>query len=232
MHDRARQRHTATDHMEDWEQRLAAMNARLVEWNAKVQTELARVCKERKLRGWFKKPSRGELDAAAIEARQRAGVGVLAEAVELFDALCAVYAKALPQERAKIRARVGSHEAVFDLFWDYVESSPEHIRSSADAALVERALTAISIDDLRADYHELNVVVGRLILAATTAGIDWKPLFKAAARISNPGTGGGGAHMREYLVDFDQSAYFKVEIAPKLRTAARQAEGLMAGPRR
>ena len=91
--------------MEDWEQRIAALNARLVAWNQAFEAELARVCKERKLRGWFRKPTAPELDAAAIEARRRAGVEVLAEAAELFDALCGVYAQALPQERAKIRAR-------------------------------------------------------------------------------------------------------------------------------
>ena len=212
------------DSMEDWEPRLATIEARLVEWHAKFERELAAVCKEKKLTGWFKKPSRAELDAAAVEARRRTGVEVLGEAALLFDRLCAHYSQSLPQERAKIRARVGSHETVFDRFWDYVQASPELVRTASDGPALATSLAAISIDDLRAEFHELNVVVGRLILAATAAGIPWKPYFHDAAKISNPGTGGGGAHMREYLLDFEHSAYFKVEVAPKLRAVSKEAQ--------
>jgi hypothetical protein len=209
--------------MEDWEQRLLSIEPRLENWKRNVEREFARVCKERRLRGFLKKPRAEDLAAAWTEARQRAGTEVLTEITGLFDAICDYYPTVLPQERAKIRARVGSSEVAFELFWDFVESSPDSIRSPKDAGRVDRALTAVVIDDLRADLGQVNEVLGRLVLAATAAGIEWRPRLAAAATVANRGTGGGGAHMREHLEEFERSKYFKQVVAPNVSAAAREA---------
>jgi hypothetical protein len=212
--------------MEDWNARLDALEPRLAQWNHTFELELGRVCKERRLVGWFRRPTQVEVDAAAIEARRRAGVEMLAEVASFCDALCDHYPACLPQERCKIRAEVGSHEAFFDEWWGYVESFPARIKKPGDAPLCARAFVAIAIDDVRADVHDLNRVMKRVILAAATAGIDWRASLAAAARVANRSTGGGGAQMREFLEAFEQSNYFKECVAGELRAAQRRAQDL------
>lgn len=209
--------------MEDWEKRLLSIEPRLQNWQHSADREFARVCKERKLRGLFRKPSAEELTSAAIEARKRAGVEMLAEVTGLFDAICDYYPTVLPQERAKVRARIGSCEAVFAMFWNYIVTLPDTIRTSTDAARLDRALTAVAIDDLRADLGQVNEVVERIVLAATAAGIEWRPHLAAVAKVANKGTGGGGAHMRDYFEEFERSKYFKAIVVPKIPAATRQA---------
>lgn len=209
--------------MEDWEQRLLSIEPRLQNWKQSVEREFARVCKERRLRGLFKKPTAEQWTAAWIEARKRAGIEILAELTELFDAMCDHYPTVLPQERAKMRARIGSCEVAFELFWDYVQASPESIRTPHDGAKLDRALIALVIDDLRADFGLVNGVLERLVLAATAAGIEWRPRLAAAAKVANQGTAGGGAHLREFMEEFERSEHFKKQVAPKLPAAARQA---------
>lgn len=205
--------------MEDWEAQLSALESRLRTWRERFDTEFARVCKERKLYGLFRKPSASDLDAAGVEARRRAGEAVLVELSAFFDRVCDYYPTVLPQERAKIRARIGSNEHAFTLFWNYVEQAPDLVRKPEDGERLARALIAVVIDDLRTDVEQLNAVVGRIVLAATQAGLDRHAAFAQAALVANTGMGGGGAHMREYLTGFEASNYFREVVEPKLRDA-------------
>jgi hypothetical protein len=214
--------------MDDWEAKLDALDKRLAVWDRAFESELARVCKERHLVGWFKKPSQVELDSAAIEARRRAGVDLLSEAASFCDELCDHYPKCLPQERCKIRAEVGSHEVFFDSWWGYVESSPTRIKKPEDSVALGRAFVAIVIDDMRADIHILNDVMKRVILAAASVGLDWRGALAEAAKVANRSTGGGGAQMREHLETFEHSNYFREHIAQDLRAAQRHASELHA----
>jgi hypothetical protein len=208
--------------MEEWEERLAALEVRLREWNVRYEEELAKVCKQRGIRGFLRRPGPDALRAAADEAQRLAGTEVLSDFAVLADQLCILYVKSLPQDRAKIRARVGSAENVFGLFWSYVEQGPERVlRGPAAEESFHRALVALAIDDLRAEIGQVDEVLGRLLVAAAGAGIDWKPQLVAVARIANPGMGGGGGCMREYLEDFEGSAYFRGHVAERLREAAR-----------
>jgi hypothetical protein len=215
--------------MDDWEARLAALDGRLRDWNRRFEVELERVCRERKLRGWFRKPRPEELQSAAEEARRRAGTEILVELATFLDGLCDLYPKSSPQDRAKIRARVGAAEGVFDLFWGYVEQGPERIRGPQDGPQLARGLVAVVIDDMRAELGLVNGVIGRLLVAAAAAGIDWKPNLAEAAKVANPGAGGGGTCMREHLEGFERSDYFRREVDAKLREAARKSVVNSAG---
>jgi len=209
--------------MEDWEARLTDLEHRLVDWNRRVEAELARLVKERRLAGLFRKPKPAELEAAAVEARRRAGVEILVEAAELFDALCDRYLVVLPQERAKIRARVGGHEQVWELFWTYVEGGPDRVRRAGTAAELVRALVAVSIEDLRHDLEFVDSIVGRLALAGTERGLDWRAAFAQVSAVSNRSTGGGATQTREYLAGFERSQHFEREVAQALKAAAKRA---------
>jgi len=212
--------------MDDWEPRLADLDKRLVLWNRRFEEELSRVLGERGLvglRALFRRPSAADRQAAVVEARRRAGVEILAELAELLDALCDRYPTVLPQERATIRARVGSHEAVFDLFWGYVESLPERISAGAGAPLARRAFCAVAIDDMRAELHLVDDALRRIVLAAAAAGIEWRPILSEVAQVANKGAGGGGACMREYLEEFEKSIFFRDHVAAELREAGKRA---------
>lgn len=209
--------------MEDWEARLADLDLRLRAWRQRYESELHRVCRERKLRGWFKKPELDELRSAAEEARRRAGVEILAELTGFLDGICDHYVNSLPQERAKIRARIGAAEEVFDLFWSYVEEGPSRIRGREDGPQLNRGLVAVAIDDMRADLGQVDGIIGRWLVAAEAAGIDWRPVLAQVAAIANPGTGGGGTCMRQHLEGFPRSGYFLKSVSPELREAGRKA---------
>lgn len=209
--------------MEDWEARLIALEGRLREWNVRCDEEMAKVCKERKLRGLLKRPSSEALRAAADEAQRRVGTEVLTAFATLADELCDWYEKSLPQDRATIRARIGSSETVFELFWSYVEQSPERVRGVESEKAFRRALVALAIDDLRAEIGQVDDVLGRLLVAAAAAGIDWKKRLAEVAKIANLGMGGGGGGMRGYLREFEGSLHFRSTVAERIREAARGA---------
>src|SRR6185436_175846 len=106
--------------MEDWEERLRAIEPRLREWKSAYDQAFERLRRERLPRAFFRRHTAAELQPLVEEARSAAGLGVIGELTELFDAIADRYLVVLPQERARMRARVGMQENVFELFRDYV----------------------------------------------------------------------------------------------------------------
>jgi hypothetical protein len=209
--------------MEDWEARLTALEGRLREWNVRFEEELAKVVKERRLGGFLKRPRPEALQAAGEEAQRRAGTEVLTAFATLADEMGDLYERSLPQERATIRARVGSLENVFQLFWSAVEQSPERVRGPDAEKAFHRALLALAIDDLRAEIGQVDAALGSLLVAAAAAGIDWRKHLAEVAQLANPGMGGGGGFMREYLRGYASSAYFRHVVAERLRGVERES---------
>ena len=203
--------------MEDWEERLDGLEEGLRGWRRRFDAAYEAVVKERRLRGWFRRPRPEELRAAVEEARRRAGTEILADLSRLFETLCDRYVKSLPQGRAKIRARVGAAENAFELFWGYVEQCPDRVRGEDAEAGFRRGLAAIAIDDMRAELGLVDGVIGRLIAAAADAGIEWRPIVEEVAGIANPGAGGGGACMRDHLRGFLRAGRPPHVEAPRAR---------------
>jgi hypothetical protein len=206
-----------------WEARLHDLDIRLREWNRRCAVELERVLREKKWKGLFRKPRPEELQSAEEEARRRAGTEILAELTALLDEICDLYATFLPQDRAKIRARIGSAEGVFDLFWDYVEEGPSRVHGREAGPRLLRGLLAVAIDDMRTDLASVDRVIGKLLVAAEGAGVDWRPVLAQAAQLANLGAGGGGTCMRKHLEAFAESTYYRNTVAEQLREAARKA---------
>jgi hypothetical protein len=207
--------------MKDWKERLVALTGRIEDWNGRYEEAFARLAKERGLTRWFRKPSEAELRAVADEARRSVGSEPLTELSELFDALCDHFLTSLPQERAEIRARIGDSPVIFDLFWSYVANTPERVTGPAAAEHLKRGLAAVAIDDFHARFDHVNEVLGKLWLAAARSGVDAKPIFAEVGKLANPGTSGGGNHMREHMSGLDETHYFRAQVAPMLKTARR-----------
>ena len=202
--------------MKDWEERLAQVDAGAEAWSQDYARAIARLRRERLGRFRLRKPAAHDLELIERDARKALGDRALVEVSSYLEGLCAHYQAVGPQERAKIRARVGAFDAVFQHLWSFVEQSPSLLRGPEDADKLRLSLSAISIDDLRVDVELLRRALGRLWVAAARAGIDPEPEFEAIAKISNKGMGGGGGHMREFMAGFNRSKYFKAEVEPHL----------------
>ena len=201
--------------------RVASLDVRLRAWQRRVDEELPKVLRERRLRSLIRKPSPEQLRSAIEEARRRAGTEILGELSLLLDEVCDLYPKSLPQDRAKIRARIGSAESLFELYWDYVEAGPARIVGPESAPALLRGLVAVVIDDMRTELRLVDEVLGDLFVAAERAGIAWRPILAEAAKVANRGAGGGGACMQAYLFEFEGSSTFKNGVAARLREARR-----------
>ena len=200
-----------------WEGTLEDLDRRLREWYGRFDASFVR--RSRSARRWFKRPDARELNRIEDELRAELGEDVLLEAAALFDQLGTDYLAALPGERARIRARIGSNDAIFRFFWSFVLSQPELIEAAdegeARAQRLRLALAAASIHDLRNDIEAVDEVLGRIWLAAEEGGLDPAPEIQSVAEVSNAATGGGAAHFQKRLADFERSVYFRDFVQPQ-----------------
>jgi hypothetical protein len=205
--------------MEEWQAKIEAWQARLHEWNAAFEDRYMRLARERKR--WLRPLAESEKEEIAAEARKLAGEDVAVELFAFFGQLCdAYFAEPLPQWRAKTRAWVGANPDVINANWNFATQMPELVRRTTDEQSLVRGLAAVSIDDMRSDFKDVQKTLERLWLAARKAGIDPAPHFARVAAVSNPGMGGGGAFMQRTMRDFETSAYFRDEVRPKLPRGA------------
>ncbi len=99
----------------------------------------------------------------------------------------------------------------------YIRNVSEYIKSPLDIKWLMLGLAAASIEDLRLDFRESFSALGKLYLAAAQAGIAPKTYFAEVSEISSAEKGGdNGSSMKDFLQNFDKSAYFRECIKPKL----------------
>lgn len=197
-------------------QRLRAIDGRQAAWRTAFLEAFARLRRERF--GRWRRPDAAQAEELAREARKAAGEEQARALFAFLDELCDAYrAEALPQNRAKLRADVGASRTLLAEVWTYAVQNSELVRGPGDAARLDHALAAVSLDDLRADARDVDELLARLWLAAVRAGLDPRAAFEATAAISNPGTGGGGAFLAQHLREFEGSLAFKSRVAPELR---------------
>jgi hypothetical protein len=136
---------------------------------------------------------------------------------ELIDDVCVLHLRASGEQRAKIRSLVTElPRTLGQQFLSHVGWARMRILSSKDGEWVRRGLAAASIDDNRTDFRDTFGVLGHLYLTATSVGIDCSPYFREAADFSST------EHvpllspscMRDFLANFEQSAYFNEEVRP------------------
>jgi hypothetical protein len=94
----------------------------------------------------------------------------------------------------------------------------EQAWSSKDGEWVRRGLAAASIEDNRLDYRDMFGALGGLYLAASSAGIHCSRYFNEAAELSSAQHGlfPSVGTMRDFLANFEQFAYFKSDVQPKI----------------
>jgi hypothetical protein len=204
---------TAFDELRE---RLKAIDGRQAAWRHGFVEAYTRLRRERF--GRWRRPDAAQEEELAREARKVAGEEHARALFAFLDELCDAYrADPLPQNRAKLRADVGAAQTLLAEVWAYAAQNAELVRGSKDAVRLERALAAVSLDDLRADARDVDELLARLWLAAVRAGLDPRAAFEATAAISNPSTGGGGAFLAQRLRAFEGSLAFKTLVQPELR---------------
>lgn len=202
--------------IDELRERLRALDLAQAQWNQRFAAAYERLRRERL--GRFRQPDAAQAEALAADAAREAGEDQALESFAGFDALCDAYlAEPLPQNRAKLRADVGSSRALLPALWSYAAQNAELVRGSADAPRLRRGLAAVSLDDLRADVLEVDALLARLWLAAVGAGLDPRAAFADVAAVSNPGMGGGGAFMARRLGEFEGSLAWRTRVAPALK---------------
>lgn len=145
-----------------------------------------------------------------------------------LNLLCLIYLKAIREQRKDIRDLMASNWKILYLMWPpYLRELVDLFSWNSDTKWLCLALAAISIEDNRTDFCDNYMALGDLYIAATRAGIDALPYFRAIGEISN--ARGAGAHRshgfstRAMLMTFKTSAFFLADVSPKLTQIASQS---------
>jgi hypothetical protein len=194
-----------SDLMQDWDQSLTLLERDLEQWLRQVQQEFRA---RRRTRAGLLGRLSAEAESECLQAAQAAaGEAVPRRATALFEALTERYVnEPLPAERAKMRARLGASPRLSQTLWDFAVQSVERLAGDGSAAAVQRALAALSLDDLRTDVRAVDGLLAKVRAGALRGGLDVAQAFENVARISNPGMGGGGGSLREHLRRFARSS--------------------------
>lgn len=206
--------------MKDWKERLEDLDDRLATWNAAfAQARAVRLSERGGLMRLFRAPSESQREEAGRAALKDVGEGPHAEVSALFDDLSLYFLEASIFERSKIRAAMGASRALLAPLWGWVLAAADFLRSPEDVDRLRRAVAGIAIDDARVDVDDIWRACGRLWVSASRAGIDPRPVFAEVAAVANRGAGGGGAHMRELLTEFEGSSHFETYVRHEITAA-------------
>jgi hypothetical protein len=131
-----------------------------------------------------------------------------------IDELCAFYLGASEGERDHIRTLIQAHRPLHNGLLSHIGWAAQH----KPPDWLRRGLAAASIEDNRLDSRDMFIALGALYLVAIQAGLDASCYFQEAAQWSSSVAGPYFKRpMRDFLSDFEQSAYFRESIQPKLR---------------
>ena len=201
--------------IDELRERVREMDRRQANWNEMFHRAYARVRRERV--GRFRRPSPAQDEEIAAEACRVTGEDFALEMFGFIDDLCDAYlAEELPQNHAKLRADVGSLEAMLPALWAYAAQNIGLVRGVEDELRLVHALCAVSLDDMRADSQDVDAMLARAWLAGVRAGLDPAACFARVAAVSNPGMGGGGAFLQAHLESFQGSLAFRRQVVPEL----------------
>lgn len=140
---------------------------------------------------------------------------------QMIDELCVLYLGVPAEQREEIRNLVAEPPpTVNDQLLGHISWAGEQALSLKDGEWVRRGLAAASIENNRLDARDMFTSLGGLYLAAISAGIDCSHYFQEVAELSSaqsvyPKIRWMGS-MRDFLANFDQSAYFKADVRPKI----------------
>jgi hypothetical protein len=168
----------------------------------------------------FDKHWTGGYMPAEIEAAGREASGnVLEIRQELYvrlEQLVEFYLSASEVDRDSLRGFLGSFPDIIRALHRYMSWCQERLSGPNDRVYLRRALAACSLGDNRVSFKEMYVALGNLYLASIKVGLNPSMDFVRIANISSPLDRGIGVSMRDFLNDFEESAFFNSDVRPQL----------------
>lgn len=153
------------------------------------------------------------LRAALEETAQALEGEELASDLELA---CELYLRCGEALRREIRTSFGKWTAVRGHMLARARSYARRLSETCEARWLRLGLAAISIDDTGTDFRDSYVALGNLYVCAVRCGMEPGPYFKEAATHSSGVPNVEQASMRDFLLSFEGSAYFREAIVPNL----------------
>lgn len=156
-------------------------------------------------RGWLRAPI-GE------PARQAGGKELAFD----LDLACELYLRGNAALRREVRHSFDEWTAVRGRMLAKAWSFADKLADTCDDRWLRLGLAALSIDDNGTDFRDTYVALGELYIGAVRCGMEPGPYFEEAAEISSGDSNMELTPMRNFLLRFEESAYFGESVAPKL----------------
>ncbi len=135
-----------------------------------------------------------------------------------LDEICHFYLTADGKCREWLREFVSSRRSLLLALRDHVHWCARRIQSATDRELLRNGIAAISLQDNRLDFRDNYIALGHLYLAAVKTGIqpslDLHKIGLLSSTLSR--TKWPSDSTQNFLTGFEESAYFKESIVPKL----------------
>lgn len=133
-----------------------------------------------------------------------------------IDPICDFYFTATDQDRTALRAAVGNFPSLLKALRQYMGWCQRRIRNADDRVYLRRALSAASLEDNRVNYKEMYLALGGLYTKCVKVGLHPSMEFVRIAYLSNTEKGKPGVSMHDFLMNFENSAFFKADVEPNL----------------
>ena len=135
-----------------------------------------------------------------------------------IDDLCGFYLTTDEQTRVDMRANVASRPNLLRALDGHVGWCARHISGPADREYLRRALAAVALHDNRLDFRDTYLGLGKLYASASKAGIHPSLDFYKIGLLSSTKshTKWESDSTSNFLTHFEDSAFFKSDVVPKL----------------
>jgi hypothetical protein len=133
-----------------------------------------------------------------------------------LNAVCDIYLTTADKERAELRSVLGRFSILLNSLPQYMDWCQRQIKTEEDRVRLRRALAAASLADNRVDDKEMCPALASLYETCVKAGLYPSKEFVNIGRLSNPEGGRTKISMRDLLMDFENSAFFRSNVRPRL----------------
>jgi hypothetical protein len=161
----------------------------------------------------FKREWNGQYDRESLSKAKTAAV----ESARTIK-VCQIYLSLDNKHRDWTREFVNTRRSLLLGLRDHVHWCARKLSSLIDREFLMNGIAAISLQDNRLDFRDNYVALGHLYLTSVKAGIQPSLSFQKVGLLSNPlsRTKWPTDSTQNFLTTFEESAYFKETVLPKL----------------
>lgn len=169
---------------------------------------------------WSRKYDQESLKGASQVAGASADAVILDALHRRLDAICEFYLETDNDSRLKLRAEAAKTKALLNALHEHVGWCSERLKHQSGQQYLHTGLAAIALHDNRLDFRETYLALAMLYLEAVKAGIQPSlELYKIGSLASDVSrTRWPEDSTRNFLQRFEESAYFRDYVHPKINT--------------